>query len=287
MAIIRDLRSGSRAAKLLSQLMLVIGVGPLLAPTAGTFLAGLGTWRYSFVFLAVVGLGLGAFVWWRVPDTRTDAVKAAAYGLGPAFKAYWRLINDYRFMGFALIPGLAQSALMAWVISSPFLIRTEYGQSQLAFSLIFGLCGLFMVGGAQVNAALVFRFKPKAMLLFALPVELALALAGFAFSYVGFGGLWGLVAGVAALVFMNGMVPSNASALALTRHGEASGAASALIGTIQLASAACVMAILAVLGDSQRDMTAIQSVVLALALVIVLAGGGYRHRPVPAQPDKA
>ncbi|MDR3107388.1 MAG: multidrug effflux MFS transporter [Bifidobacteriaceae bacterium] len=277
MAIIRDLRSGSRAAKLLSQLMLVIGVAPLFAPTIGTALAGLGTWRYAFVFLAVVGLGLGVFVWARVPDTRTEEVKRAATGLGPAFKAYWLLLKDHRFMGYGLIPGLAQSAMMAWVISSPFLIRTQFERSAAAFSLIFALCGVFMVAGAQVNAALVYRFKPKALLLMALPIELGFALVGLAVSFTDWGGLWGMVAGIAAMLFMNGLVPANSSALALSRHGEAAGAASALIGTVQLGFTAVVMSVLSILGDTQREMALVQSVVLAAALAIVLVGGGYRR----------
>jgi DHA1 family bicyclomycin/chloramphenicol resistance-like MFS transporter len=282
MAIIRDLRSGSQAAKLLSQLMLVIGVAPLFAPTIGTALAGLGTWRYAFVFLAVVGLGLGAFVWLRVPDTRTDEVKRAASGLGPAFGAYWRLLKDRRFMGYGLIPGLAQSAVMAWVISSPFLIRGQFHQSAAVFSLIFALCGVFMVAGAQVNAALVYRFKPKTLLLAALPVELGFALTGLAVSFTDWFGLWGMIGGIGAMLFMNGLVPANSSALALSRHGEAAGAASALIGTVQLGFSALVMSLLSVLGDTQREMAAVQSGVLIAALGIVLLGGGYRRSRPPA-----
>jgi DHA1 family bicyclomycin/chloramphenicol resistance-like MFS transporter len=285
MAIIRDLRSGSKAARLLSQLMLVIGVAPLFAPSAGTALAGLGSWRYSFVFLAVVGVALGAFVWAKVPDTRSEAVKRAATGLGPAFRAYGRLLKDRRFMGFALIPGLAQSAMMSWVISSPFLVRTTYGQSATVFALVFAFCGLFMVGGAQANAALVFRFNPKTLLFAALPVELAVAAAGFGFSFFQWGGLWALVAGLAGLLFVNGLVPANAAALALSRHGEAAGAASALIGTVQLAFTAAVMVVLSVLGDSQREMTAVQTVVLAGALMIVLAGGAYRRPKSATSPN--
>jgi DHA1 family bicyclomycin/chloramphenicol resistance-like MFS transporter len=277
MAIIRDLRTGSAAAKLLSQLMLVIGVAPLFAPTIGTALAGLGTWRYAFVFLATVGLALGALVWARVPDTRTEEVKRAATGVGQAFRAYWRLFRDLRFMGYGIIPGLAQSAMMSWVISSPFLVRTQYGQSSAVFALIFALCGLFMVGGAQLNAALVYRFKPKTLLLVALPVELAFALVGLGLSFTGWGGLPGLIAGMAAMLFMNGLVPANASALALSRHGEVSGAASALIGTTQLGFTAGVMVVLSVLGDTQRDMVTVQAAVLAAALAIVLLGGGYRR----------
>jgi DHA1 family bicyclomycin/chloramphenicol resistance-like MFS transporter len=272
MAMVRDLHSGSKAARLLSQLVLVIGVAPLLAPTLGAALASLGSWRYTFVFLAAFGVALGAVVLFRVPDTRPAAARAAATGLGVAFKAYWRLLRDRRFMGYALVPGLAMSAMMAWVISSPFLVRVRYGQSSGVFALVFALCGVFMVAGAQANAVLVYRVEPKRLLLAVLPIELALALAGFGLSFIEPGGLWLMVPGIAALLFANGFVPGNASALALTRHGEAAGAASALIGCVQSACAAGVMALLAWVGDTQRDMTAVQAGALALALAIVLGG---------------
>jgi DHA1 family bicyclomycin/chloramphenicol resistance-like MFS transporter len=272
MAMIRDLHTGHRAAKLLSHIVLVIGVAPLLAPTLGRALASLGTWRYTFVFLAVVGVGLGLFVYWRVPDTRSEAVKQAASGLGAAFRAYWVLLRDYRFMGWAMIPALVQSALMAWVISSPFLIQEYYGQGHMVFSLLFALCGLFLVAGAQANAAVVHRFHPRKLLVTLLPAELAVAAAGFVCSLLGWGGLLGLVSGVALMLFLNGFVPGNASALALTRHGEAAGAASALIGALQAGFVACVMALLSAIGDSQVDMTGVQTVGLALAWLIVLIG---------------
>jgi DHA1 family bicyclomycin/chloramphenicol resistance-like MFS transporter len=280
MAMIRDLHSGHRAAKLLSQIVLVIGVAPLLAPTLGSALAALGTWRYTFVFLAVAGVGLGAFVYLRVPDTRSSLAKAAAPTLGGAFRAYGHLLRDYRFMGWAMVPALAQSALMAWVISSPFLIQEHYGQGHGTFSLLFAVCGVFLIAGAQANASVVHRFSPAKLLRWVLPVELAVAVAGFAFSFTHFGGLWGLVAGVSVLLFLNGFVPSNASALALTRHGEAAGAASALIGSLQAAFVAGVMALLSALGDSQHDMTGVQAGALAGAWLIVLAGtfGASRSR---------
>jgi DHA1 family bicyclomycin/chloramphenicol resistance-like MFS transporter len=272
MAMVRDLYSGYRAAKLLSQLVLVIGLAPLLAPTLGGFLAELGSWRYTFVFLAAFGVALGLFVYWRVPDTRPDTIKQNPAGLGQAFQAYWVLLHDYRFMGYAVIPGLAMSTMMAWVISSPFIVQVHYGQPSRVFGLIFAFCGLFMVAGAQVNAAVVHRFAPKRLLTVVLPIELGFALAGLAAALANWGSLWTLVPGVAVLVFANGFVPANASALALTRHGEAAGAAAAMISCVQSICAASVTGLLSTIGDTPRDMTAVQSGALAIALLIVVCG---------------
>jgi DHA1 family bicyclomycin/chloramphenicol resistance-like MFS transporter len=272
MAMARDLYSGHRAARLLSQIVLVIGVAPLLAPTLGSALAGLGTWRYTFVFLAAVGVALGLFVYFRVPDTRSSQAREAASSLRQAFRAYGRLLTDSRFMGWAVIPALAQSALMAWVVSSPFLIRSRYGQSPTVFAIVFAICGLFMVAGAQANAAVVHRFQPQRLLAMLLPVELASAAAGLVVSVLDWGGLPGLIAGMSALLFLNGFVPGNAAALALTLHGEAAGAGSALIGAMQAGFGGLITLLLSAIGDSQRDMTAVQTAVLAAAWLIVLLG---------------
>src|SRR5829696_10541146 len=48
MAIVRDLFTGIRAAQLLSRLVLVIGVAPILAPSLGSALLNLTSWRGIF-----------------------------------------------------------------------------------------------------------------------------------------------------------------------------------------------------------------------------------------------
>jgi DHA1 family bicyclomycin/chloramphenicol resistance-like MFS transporter len=279
MAMVRDMREGHRAAKLLSQLVLVIGVAPLLAPTAGTLIAGLGTWRYTFVFLALVGVGLGAAVAFKAPDTRSAEAKAAAGGLGAAFRAYGTLARDGQFMGLAVIPALAQSVVMAWIVSSPFLLQTHYGLSQFAFAAVFAATGAGLVVGAQANAAVVHRFEPKRLLRVMLPLELGCVLGGLGAALIPWGGLAALVAFVVATLVVSGFVPSNATALALSRHGARAGAASALIGFMQSAFTVLVVGVLSAWGDTQAQMAAVQTAGLVLALAALAAGGAYRRRP--------
>ena len=57
-AMVRDVATGSEGAKLMSQLMLIFGLGPILAPTIGGFLLELGNWRLIFW----AGLGFGGFL---------------------------------------------------------------------------------------------------------------------------------------------------------------------------------------------------------------------------------
>ena len=58
MAIIRDRFVGADASRLMSRLMLVIGVAPLFAPSLGGVIAGQWGWRSVFLALAVFGVVL-------------------------------------------------------------------------------------------------------------------------------------------------------------------------------------------------------------------------------------
>jgi DHA1 family bicyclomycin/chloramphenicol resistance-like MFS transporter len=55
MAMVRDYFSPKESAKILSLLVLILGVSPLLAPTAGSFLTAHFGWQSVFIALGVLG----------------------------------------------------------------------------------------------------------------------------------------------------------------------------------------------------------------------------------------
>src|ERR671916_2824872 len=69
MAIVRDLFTGIRAAQLLSRLMLVLGLAPILAPSLGSALLTVTSWRGIFVGLAVAAIALWVLAWRALPET--------------------------------------------------------------------------------------------------------------------------------------------------------------------------------------------------------------------------
>src|SRR6218665_3489647 len=60
---------GWAASRLMSRLMLVIGVAPLFAPSIGGLIAGELGWRAVFGALALFGAALWVVVWFRMPET--------------------------------------------------------------------------------------------------------------------------------------------------------------------------------------------------------------------------
>src|SRR5665647_2761932 len=207
-AVIRDRFTGSDASRLLSRLMLVIGVAPLFAPTVGGLIAGQWGWRAVFVALALFGAALWLAVWRRLPETLLPERRRTA-GLGPALRGYGVLLRDQHFVAIAVLPGLGMAVLMSYVIGSPFVLREGYGLSANQFALLFAMNGVALVGGAQINASLVRRVAPIRILRCALPLLLVAAVVLLIISLTKAGGLFGLLAALWVTLGLIQFIPPN------------------------------------------------------------------------------
>ena len=277
MAVIRDRFVGSDASRLISRLMLVIGVAPLFAPSVGGLIAGEFGWRAVFVALAVFGVGLWVVVWRRLPET-LPAERRREGGLRTALGGYRLLLRDTHFVALAVLPGLAMAALFAYVVGSPFTLREEYGLSAHQFALLFAANGFGLVAGAQVNASLVKRMAPIRILRVALPIVLALALLLLLVVATDTGGLAGLLVVLFLLLTFVNFIAPNASALALGRHGEMAGTAAAFIGSLQAGVAGAISPLVGVLGGDAVAMAVVMAGSTAVAFVVlVLATPAYRR----------
>lgn len=276
MAVIRDRLTGGRAARVISRLMLVIGVAPLLAPTVGGLIAGVAGWRAVFGALAFFGVALGVVVWRWLPETLPQQWRTTA-GVTAALRGYRALLSDGHFVALAIIPGLALGALFSYVAGSPFVLQEGYGLSEQQFALGFAVNGIGIVLGSQVNAAFVHRVAPIRIVRIAIPLLLATALVLLGIAFTDLGGVLGILAALWVILFLLGFIIGNAAAIALTRHGERAGTAAAVIGAFQSGVAALVSPLVGLLGGDARAMAlSIVMSVLAAMLVLALATPAYR-----------
>jgi DHA1 family bicyclomycin/chloramphenicol resistance-like MFS transporter len=276
-AVIRDRFTGSDASRLLSRLMLVIGVAPLFAPTVGGLIAGQGGWRSVFVGLAVFGAALWLAVWRRLPETLPPGRRRAA-GLRPALRGYRALLGDRHFVAIAVLPGLGMAVLMCYVIGSPFVLREGYGLSANQFALLFAVNGVALVGGAQINASLVRRVAPIRILRCALPLLLLAAVVLLVVALTGAGDLFGLLAALWVTLGLIQFIPPNAAAIALGRHGAIAGTAAAFIGATQAGVAGVISPLVGVLGGDARAMCLVMIASAAAAmLILATATPAYRR----------
>lgn len=288
MAVIRDRFVGRTASRLMSRLLLVIGVAPLFAPSVGGLIAEYFTWHGVFVALALYGVGLFIAVLIFLPETLPPENRLP--NLHDTWRGYGLLARDRQFLALAVVPGLAQAVLMSYVVGSPFVFQVGFGLTTLQFSLIFALNGSGLILGAQVSAAFVKRYTPAQLLRTCVPILMVLAAWLFVVGSSGWGGLTLLLISLFAVIFFINFCPPNASALAMARHGERAGTAAAFIGFVQSGLAGAISPLVGVLGEDASAMSGVMLGSAALALLILAIGtpifrrGGTRTLDAPGNP---
>ncbi|MEV0005935.1 multidrug effflux MFS transporter [Micromonospora sp. NPDC050980] len=267
-AVVRDLYAGRDAARYFSRLTLVFGVAPVAAPSVGSLVLRLGSWRTVFLTLAVIGAVLAVAVALRLPETLPPQRRSTG-GLATTARTMRSLATDRVYLGYALTQGFAFAGLFAYISGSSFVFQDVFGVSAAVFSVFFGVNALALVATGQLNARLLDRFSPRRLLVTTLVVGLVTAA----------GVLTGALAGslavtaVALFAFVGslGMVMPNSTALALDAHARHAGTAAALMGGIQSVVGALAAPLVGLGGEgSALPMAAVLAGAATLSLTAVL-----------------
>jgi MFS transporter, DHA1 family, multidrug resistance protein len=271
MAIVRDVSSGVGAAKLLSRLMLVMGAAPVLAPTLGSQILRLTSWRGVFVALAGLGLVLIVVAVTSLRETLPPEQRRSG-GLAATARSYASLFNDRVFVGLVLVAGLAMGALFAYVAGSSFVFQDQYGLSEQQFGLAFGAGSIALIAATQLNGLLLSWYSPRRILSVAAGTGLASGLIMVVIAATGAGGLVGLILPMWGTLASAGLILPNAPALALSRHGENAGAAAALLGAVQFGVGAVTAPLVGLIGVDGLAMASVVAGSMAAAFIALIVG---------------
>ncbi len=246
-AVVRDLCDPINSAKVFSQLMLVMGLAPILAPLAGGLLLSTLGWPSIFICLTLFSfLCLLAVAKWLPETLAKDASSAPLSG---ALGQYRRLLANLPFLGYALTGGFAVAGMFAYIAGSPFVFIELYGIPTEHYGWLFGSNALGFILVAQLNAWLVARHGPGYWLgkvvWFYWAAGLVLLLVALAKPQA----LWPLLVPLFCCIACLGILLPNASACAMAGQGRHAGSASALLGSLQFAIAASAAAMVGVLHD--------------------------------------
>jgi len=247
-ALVRDLFEGVTAARFFSTLMLVTGVGPILAPQIGAEILRITSWRGIFVALAIIGSALFMSALMKVPETLPPQARHSG-GMRTTFRAISVVGRDRSFIGFALVMTLGFSAVVAYIAGSPFVLQNIYGLSPQLFGLAFALNAGGLVIGSQINGHLVRRLGSSPLLSFGLIV---MAIGGFVFMgavATHWLGLGSVLPSLFIVMFGLGFVGPNTMTLAMQNHPSSAGVASALLGSAQFLFAAAIAPLVGIAGN--------------------------------------
>lgn len=267
-AIVRDLYEGRRAAMQFSLMSTIMGITPILAPIAGGFLQAWFGWRANFVVMAVYGAALCGIVALLLPETNLNRHEAPL-SLARILESYRIVLRNKAYRGYLGIQACSYNGLFGFISSSSYVMQRVYGLDSRAFGLTFAACSVSFVVGTFTSSRLVSRRGIDGM--------------------IRLGSLCQLVAGVAQVLglalapqsFLSVMLPymlffvgvgfllPQTQAAALTPFPERAGAASSLIGFIQMTSGAVVGTILgATLGATAWPLAIVTFLAGALGFAI-------------------
>lgn len=264
-AVVRDLYAGRAAARYLSRLMLITGLGPIIAPVAGGQILRFTDWRGVFVAIALLGIVLVVTTTRWLPETLPRDRRRAA-GLGETGRAFRSLLADRSFVGVALIIGFGGGAAIGYLAGSSFVLEDIYGASPQLYSVLFGMNAVFLVLGAQINAHLLRRHSPRLLLGAGLAMMVAAGVALLAVVPFRGAGLVSVVPPLTLLMFSWSFVQSNAIAIGLTNYPQIAGSASALLGVSQFSFGAVMAPLVGIAGENT-------AVPMAIVITACAAGG--------------
>lgn len=283
-SVVRDRYDREAAAKLISWIALILAIAPIAAPILGAELAEIFGWEAVFVMHVGYGIAVLAMVVFLLQESLAEK-DTNAMNVGRIVQNYREVLSSRVFWGNTLCNVGVFIGLFAFLAGSPFVIIDYLGVSATNFGYIFALTMvghlLALIAGGQLVQRYGMAAFLKAGVLLAFISGLATGLLG-----------WFAPPSVLALIvpvflFMTAfaLVLPSAIAGALSPFPHIAGAASSLLGFLQLGAGAVTGALIGVFSDGTQ--VALTTAVLIAGFICLIAWGiilpNRGRAPAPAE----
>ena len=278
-AIVRDLFQGQQSSRIMNLIGIILAVGPAAAPTVGGLVLMAAGWRAIFAVMACFGVAVVVItaIWLRetiVPDMARLKPRALA-------RAYMEVLGNGHFLLTAGIVAGAVGALYAQATFLPFILMERVGLTPAAFGL-----GMLFQSGSFLGGSLVFRALMRRTSAYRLVgpglVFIAVGSVGNAMLLVWEPSFLKVMVPVAFYAFGIAFVLPAMTTAALAPFPRIAGAASSMMGFIQMGSGLAVGSFGALLGDPVLAMGAL---IPTMGVTACLLYRVYRRHPHLAEPE--
>jgi DHA1 family bicyclomycin/chloramphenicol resistance-like MFS transporter len=146
-AIIRDRFQGPEAQRVMSQITLVFGIAPAVAPVLGGVLLNAFGWRS--IFWVLLALVIALLIWSakRLPETLPVGLRQSLHPR-ELWRNYVSVLRNRDFLLLATIPALNFAAFFLYIASAPSFLIDLLGVSSYGFAWLF----MPMIGGVMIGA---------------------------------------------------------------------------------------------------------------------------------------
>jgi DHA1 family bicyclomycin/chloramphenicol resistance-like MFS transporter len=280
LAMVRDFFPVEDSSRIISMLILILGVSPLLAPTLGSIVATTLGWHWIFLILAIIAGAAMIIVYRFLPEGHTPD---PSISLHPQriMANFLAILEDAQFCTYALAGAFSFCSLFVYVVGSPIIFMNMFHVSPRVYGGIFALLSVGFIGGNQVNIWLSRRHEDQRLFRIALYAQTAVAIG---FLVGALSGAWLIATIVLLLLYLScvGITYPNAAAIAMAPFSRNAGSASALLGFLQLSIGAVVSAGVGLLNaKDSAPIVALMTSTTLIGLIVFLIGknrvGRHRH----------
>jgi DHA1 family bicyclomycin/chloramphenicol resistance-like MFS transporter len=117
-AVIRDVLHGPDAQRLMSQVSMIFGIAPAIAPIVGGWILGWSRWPMIFWFLVAFAIALAIATWRMLPETHPPAARLPLVAR-PLLRGYASIFLNPRFQRLAAASAFNFGALFLYIASAP------------------------------------------------------------------------------------------------------------------------------------------------------------------------
>ncbi|BAK65153.1 putative drug resistance transporter [Sphingobium sp. SYK-6] len=262
--IVRDQLPREAAGRALAQIGIFFSCTPIIAPLISGVLVSVGGWRAPLLAMAVLGVVIGAASLLRLPETLARDKRLPFDGPG-LLGSFARLSRSPALLAYVLANAFAYSGILLFSAAAPQVMIDHMGLGALDYALLFALSTMGFMAGNAASFRLVRRRGVDGTLRIGVPFQLAGPIAMLVATQLWPEAWAALIVPQILYTFGWGIVQPQAQAGALSTHPESIGQASALLGFVQLAIAAVIVAVFSRLTGGTS---------LALALGMAFCGAG-------------
>ncbi|MHB2267579.1 multidrug effflux MFS transporter [Aliihoeflea sp. PC F10.4] len=276
-AVVRDLFTSERSARIMNLIGMILGIGPALSPTIGGVATELFGWHSIFAFMLLFGLTILLMVRYSMTETVVrDPSRVRPRAL---FRSYRTLATSGYFMWSSLVLGGSVGALYTLATLLPFVLMDRVGLTPSQFGI-----GMLMQSGAFFFGSVVMRRLMNRHSAYRLVRPgLVFIAAGSALLFVGLHiveptFLW-VMAPVGVYAFGIAFVMPAMSTAAIAPYPHMAGAAASLSGFLQMGGGLAGGVIAAFVGD---PVTGISTIIPGMGAFAVLSWYLWSRYPEPA-----
>ncbi len=237
-AIIRDQYAGDRMARLMSLVSAVFITVPVIAPSLGQLVLMFAGWRWIFLFLSLLAVLAGVWVWLRLPETLHPEFRQKL-DLPVIAVNMWASLFNRASIGYVLGTSLLIGSVFGYVNSAHQLL-VEHFDVGVWFSVVFGGTAAMMAVSNIVNSRIVERFGARRVShAGAIMFILVSAIQVWASHYHG-ESLALFLPLMATNLMLLGFLGANFGSIAMQPFGHTAGAASSMQTFVRMFGAAVV-----------------------------------------------